>query len=59
MAFDEFSHSISNRGQDGRGLGRWSWMELSGIGGLKTTIITAYCPVNSSGLGGCYSQHLT
>jgi len=60
MAFDEFSHRISNRGQDGRGLGRWSWMELGGIGGLKTTIITAYCPVNtSSGLGGCYSQHLT
>ena len=49
MAFDEFSHSISNRGQDGRGLGCWSWMELSGIGGLIT----------SSGLGGCYSQHLT
>jgi len=34
-------------------------LELNGIGGLKTTIITAYCPVHSPGLGGCYTQHLT
>ena len=59
MAFDEVSHWISDRGQDARGLGRWSSMELNGIGGLETTIITAYCPVNSPGLGGCYTQHLT
>jgi len=55
MAFEEVSHRISDRGQDIRGLGRWSSMELNGIGGLKTTIITAYCPVNSPGLGGCYT----
>jgi len=59
MAFDEVSHRISDRGQDDRGLGRWSSMELNGIGGMKTTIITAYCPVNSPGLGGCYTQQLT
>lgn len=60
MAFDEVSHRISDRRQDIRGLGRWSGMlELNGIGGLKTTIITAYCPVHSPGLGGCYTQHLT
>ena len=59
MAFDEVSYHVSDRNQDERGLGRWSWMELNGVGGTKTTIITAYCPVNSSGLGGCYTQHLT
>jgi len=59
MAFDSVSFRISDREQDSRGLGRWSWMDLNGVGGLKTTIITAYCPANSSGLGGCYTQHLT
>jgi len=59
MAFlDEISYLIPTREQDSRGLGRWSWMDVIGIGGLKKTIITAYYPVNSVGLGGCYTQHL-
>ena len=35
MAFDEISHRISDRGQDDRGLGRWSWMELTDFFGAR------------------------
>jgi len=56
--FDEMAFRVRKRGEDARGLGRWSWQELQGINDLKTTIVTPYCPVVSSNPGGCYSQHL-
>jgi hypothetical protein len=58
MAFDEVCFRVSKRGVDRRGLGRYSWMEFNGIGGVKTTCITAYCPVISASPGGAFSQHL-
>ena len=58
MTFDEVAFRVRKRGEDERGLGRWSWQELQGINDLKTTIVTAYCPVKSSNPGGCYAQHL-
>ena len=59
MCFNELAHRVSGRGQDNRNLGRWSWIELNGVGECSTTIITAYCPVISPSPGSCYSQHLT
>jgi len=58
MAFDEVCFRVSKRGIDHRGLGRYSWMEFSGIGGVTTTCVTAYCPVISTSPGGAFSQHL-
>ena len=58
MAFDEVCFRVSKRGVDHRGLGRYSWMEFSGIGGVTTTCVTAYCPVISASPGGVFSQHL-
>jgi len=59
MCFNELSYRISARGSDDRNLGRWSWMEMNGIGNHFTLIVTAYCPVVSTSPGSCYSQHLT
>jgi hypothetical protein len=58
MAFDEVCFQVPNRGVDQRGLGRYSWMEFSGIGGVKTTCVIAYCLVISPSPGGAFSQHL-
>jgi len=59
MAFDKVCFWVSKRGVDHRGLGRYSWMNFSGIGGVTATCVTAYCPVISASPGGAFSQHLT
>jgi len=35
MAFDKVCFPVSNRGTDPRGLGRFTWMEFNGLGGVK------------------------
>ena len=40
---------IIHRGHDQSGLGRWAYSTLRGKDDHKITIISAYCPVNSSG----------
>ena len=34
-------------GVDPQGLGRWSWIRLTGKHGLTTRIISAYCPIKN------------
>ena len=59
LTFGPISNTIDKRGYDPSGLGRWSWIQLSGRHDVNTVIITAYNPCRSS-LGRTwtvYSQH--
>ncbi|GFH48946.1 hypothetical protein CTEN210_05422 [Chaetoceros tenuissimus] len=60
MTFNDISHSeiSGERDRDPRGLGRWTSMTFRGLNNNKTTIITAYCPVKSSNVGGAYMQQV-
>ena len=53
--FNETVFRISQQGQDKRHLGRWSYIDLQEKNNFRTTIITCYCPVISSGPSSCYS----
>ena len=44
ICFGELTGYIIKTGQDKEGLGRWSWMQVSGTNGNATRIITAYNP---------------
>ena len=50
---------ICGQGQDGRNLGRWSYIQYEGKNQLITTIVTVYCPVKSKEPGSAYAQHLS
>ena len=57
-AFNDFVFRISEQSFDKRRLGRWSSLTIRGENKLKTTFITAYCPVKGSNPGSTYSQQL-
>jgi hypothetical protein len=44
ICFGESTGFITKTGQDKEGLGRWSWIRLSGTNGHATRIVTAYNP---------------
>ena len=58
VAFDDIAFHITSQSEDDRNLGRWSMITITGKNGLKTTIITCYCPVASISPGSAYAQHL-
>jgi len=57
-AHDTITTQLTQKGQDPKGLGRWSWMLLQGKHGARTRIISAYCPnrSNAGRLQAVYSQ---
>ena len=48
MAFNEITSTVSRTGYDKTGLGRWSWIKLTGKSGVTKRVITAYCPCNGN-----------
>ena len=50
---------ITEHGKDETGLGRWTWISITGKRGLNTKILTGYRPVRdfSNRPGTVYSQH--
>ena len=57
---DKIAHRHRDHGFDESGLGRWSWVRISGKQRCTTRFITVYCPgKNGSGEATVYAQHLT
>ncbi len=50
ICFGDSTGFITKTGQDNEGLGRWSWIRLSGTNGHATRIVTAYNP--------CKNKHI-
>jgi hypothetical protein len=52
------SHKVSQKGSDTTGLGRWTWLKLTGRQGITVRIINGYRPVadTSNRAGTVYSQ---
>ena len=48
MAFNEITSTVSRTGYDKTGLGRWSWIKLTGKVGVIKRVITAYCLCNGN-----------
>ena len=57
-AFNDFVFRISEQSCDKSRLERWTSLTIRGGNKLKTTFITAYCPVKGSNPGSTYSQQL-
>ena len=60
IALEQPSYRATASGTDITGLGRWSWIEFSGRGGLRTRIVTGYRPCKMSAtskLTTVYDQH--
>lgn len=57
---DKIAHRHRDTGFDSTGLGRWSWVRISGKQGCVTRFITVYCPGNKQGKGTdtVYAQQL-
>ena len=51
------SHALTS-GVDPRGLGRWSWIRLTGKNSLTTRVIMAYCPIKNPNPSRCYAQQI-
>ena len=58
IAFDNVVFKITKQDSDIRGIGRWSYLTLTGNNMLNTTILSCYYPVIGSSPGSVYSQHL-
>jgi len=58
ICFGEAVGYVQKTGKDDEGLGRWSWLLLSGSNGHKTRIITAYNPCKNTSVnsGTTYQQ---
>ncbi len=58
ICFGEATGYITKIGHDKEGLGRWSWVKLSGANGHSTRIISAYNPCKNKNinLGTTYQQ---
>jgi hypothetical protein len=58
ICFGKSTGYIKKTGCDSKGLGRWSWILLSGMNGHSTQVITAYnpCKINNVNLGTTYQQ---
>ena len=60
LSLNHITSRTTLSGVDSTGLGRWSWIQVSGKGGLRTRIITAYRPCRSTsetGLTTVWDQH--
>ena len=55
----EVAHRYKDSGFDATGLGRWSWVLLSGKQRCVTRFVTVYCPTKSFGPSTVYTQQLT
>ena len=51
VAFNDLVFRICDQGADSRKLGRWSFLTINGKNEIKTTFMTAYCPVISNSPG--------
>ena len=59
LVVDDIAHRYKEAGFDETGLGRWSWIVITGKQQCVTRFITAYCPVKSTkGLTTVYTQQL-
>ena len=58
MEVDEVSCRAIEIGQEFRNLGRWSWMLMQGKNNVRTMIVTTYCPIVNSIIGGAYIKQL-
>ena len=58
MDFDDLVFRISAQGADNRGLGRWSYVTITGKHDLSITILSIYCTFCCTSLSPSYSQHL-
>ena len=56
---NEVAHRVKTTGFDDSGLGRWSWVLVSGKQGCITRLVTVYCPTKSFGPSTVYTQQLT
>jgi hypothetical protein len=58
ICFGESTGFITKTGQDDEGLGRWSWIRLSGTNGHATRIVTIYNPCKNKKInsGTTYQQ---
>ena len=56
---NEVAHRVKTTGFDESGLGRWSWVLVSGKQGCVTRMVTVYCPTKSCGPSTVYTQQLT
>jgi hypothetical protein len=43
------AHRVTVQGKDPTGLGRWAWIRLQGRNGIRTQVVTIYCPCDSPG----------
>lgn len=60
LAKDGIVHTIRGIGADDSGLGRWSWMKITGKHKYTTRVVTVYSPASSGrGVSSVYTQHLT
>lgn len=58
ICLDDAVFSITNQGCDGRKLGRYSYVTITGKNELNTIFIICYCPVKGTLPGSVYAQHL-
>ena len=60
LAKDGMVHTVRGTGSDASGLGRWSWMKITGKHDYTTRIVTVYSPASSGrGVLTVYTQQLT
>ena len=60
LSLNQVTSRSTLSGVDSTGLGRWSWIQYSGKGGLRTRVISAYRPCRSTseiGLTTVWDQH--
>ena len=59
LATNDIAHRFKRSGFDESGLGRWSWVQITGKQRCTTRFITVYCPTRSgTGLNTVYEQQL-
>jgi len=55
--FNRLAHHAQKAGDDPTGLGRWSWIRLTGKGHQTTQFVALYCTCYSDGPLSTYQQH--
>ena len=59
IAFNDMAHRYKQSGFDSSGLGRWSWVLVSGTQNRVTRLVTVYVPQkNNKGINTVYSQQI-
>ena len=60
LSKDGMVHTVRGTGSDASGLGRWSWMKITGKHDYTTRVVTVYSPASSGrGVSTVYTQQLT